>query len=156
MMSTTEEHEHAERYPECLIYWYERPEAFPFVRCSEDYVSSRTQYPVKQMIGHNYRVVGHAMIKDLVDARYTGRWLMRIFTVRDYDTTPEYGGFIPSEAVDPLTLAPNERGIKTDRCKVGRFPKHPYRSQSYLISRAAKVGDQYQRQMIEALQVQHV
>jgi hypothetical protein len=137
---------------ESRIYWHELPETLPFVRVSEDFVSSRTHYPLTRMVGHNYRVVGHGMLRPDVEPDYHHRrWTVRIFTVRDYDTTPERGGFIPTEAVDPLTLAPNVVGSVTDRCHVGVFPRHPYRSSRFLISRAARVGVQYQQQLVDAL-----
>jgi Family of unknown function (DUF6009) len=88
------------------------------VRVSQDLVAQREHYPLKKYRGHNYRVVGHAMLKPAVRS-LNRRFFMRIFTVRDYDQTPADGGFIPSEAVDPLTLAPNVSGRVTERCRDG-------------------------------------
>jgi hypothetical protein len=122
MRATPAEWFAARRAPEFMIHWAERPETLPFVRVSVDFVSRRERYPLKRYRGHNYRVVGHAMLKPLVTSD-GGRFQMRIFTVRDYDATPADGGFIPAEAVDPLTLAPNVAGHRTDRCRDGHFPR---------------------------------
>jgi hypothetical protein len=93
------------------IVWLEAPESLPFVRVSFVHVAHRTNMPRRCLRGHNYRVVGYATLSPHARRNLVARYWRRVFTVRDYD-----GGWVPTEAVDPLTLAPGVDGQVTARC----------------------------------------
>ena len=94
------------------IVWLEAPESLPFVRVSFVHVAHRSNMPRCHLRGHNYRVVGYATLSARARRNLVARYWRRVFTVRDYDD----GRWVPTEAVDPLTLAPGVDGQVTARC----------------------------------------
>ncbi len=111
--------EHEER-----IVWTEDVGDFDYVRQTVARLSTTRQKPV----GWNGtgRRVGYSVLRSDAPSGDTGRFVRRVFWVKDYDRSeqPEgtYKTCAPSEAVDPRTVAPGVLGKLTERAWGGPLP----------------------------------
>ena len=93
------------------IMWLENPHEFRFVRVV-DFSSFFFNNPPKKLQPTD-TIVGYTTGGEREYEEYPYK-LRRMFYVRDYDLAT-YLDCCPMEGVDPLTLAPNEPGIVTER-----------------------------------------
>jgi len=104
--------------PETAIVWVRNPEDFPFVRVKEVYATRRRGWAAK-WLPEGTILIGYAEVDTPRDVMW--RYRRRVFVLHegDYPLGKHYDWLTygrPSEAIDPLTLAPNEPGRQTDRC----------------------------------------
>ena len=91
------------------IVWFEDPSTLPFVRVVKTELRRRNVFPKSYRHNKVSRVVGFAVASPHDHFRIVLRdwFLTRIFVVRHSDRSPDDGGGLPGEAVDPLLIAPN-------------------------------------------------
>ncbi|MCX2179943.1 transcription factor [Streptomyces sp. SKN60] len=106
------------------IVWTEDVGGFDYVRQTVARLSTTRRKPV----GWNGagRRVGYSVLKSDAPSGDTGRFVRRVFWVKDYDRSEQpdgtYKTSAPSEAVDPRTVAPGVWGELTDRAWGGPLP----------------------------------
>lgn len=107
---------------EAQIVWLDNPEKWGYVREATIMVGTRmrpiSERQMKQRFGHFYKLVGYAILTPDAPSDSAGFFIRRIFWLKDYDRgcpNEKYHTGYPCEAVDPLTVAPNVLGKKTDR-----------------------------------------
>jgi hypothetical protein len=96
------------RTNETGIRWLESPLDHRYVRVAAFHSRSPVRRP-RQRKGAT-RVVGYSVV---ARAKGADRYERRMFVVHERDPWRFDGA--PAEAVDPLTVAPNERGRRTER-----------------------------------------
>ncbi|WP_327358763.1 DUF6009 family protein [Streptomyces sp. NBC_01304] len=106
---------------EAELVWLEDTSDLDYVRQSLDRLPSRRGKPAYHRDG---RMVGYAMLGPGAKAsRSSGTFRRRVFWLlpHDRDTAPGglYASGAPAEAVDPRTLAPGDKGRKTERSEGG-------------------------------------
>ncbi|MFH9667729.1 DUF6009 family protein [Streptomyces globisporus] len=100
------------------IVWTEEVEDYDYVRQSVERSSSTRRRPVA-WTGAGRRV-GYAVLRPAAPSGdVPGRFIRRVFWVKDYDRSEQpdgtYKTTAPSEAVDPRTVAPGVWGELTER-----------------------------------------
>jgi hypothetical protein len=106
---------------ETEIVWLEDISKLDYVRQSLDRLPSRRGKPAYHRDG---RMVGYAVLgPGAKPSRTSGTWRRRVFWLlphdRDTDEDGLYATGAPAEAVDPGTLAPGNKGRKTERSEGG-------------------------------------
>ncbi|MGR6998703.1 DUF6009 family protein [Yinghuangia aomiensis] len=99
------------------IVWLEDLERLDYVRQSLDRLPRRGGKPAYHRPG---RLVGYAVLgPDARASRASGTFLRRVIWLAPHDRDQEpdgvYATGTPSEAVDPRTIRPGEKGAKTER-----------------------------------------
>lgn len=116
--------DHAALEHEEQIVWTEDVGGFDYVRQTVTRLSTTRRKPV----GWNGtgRRVGYSVLKSDAPSGDTGRFVRRVFWVKDYDRSEQpdgtYKTSAPSEAVDPRTVAPGVLGELTERAWGGPLP----------------------------------
>ncbi|MFF5801868.1 DUF6009 family protein [Streptomyces sp. NPDC012746] len=100
------------------IIWTEDVGSFDYVRQTVAHLSTTRQKPVTWR--GTGRRVGYSVLKsDAPSGDTPGRFVRRVFWVKDYDRSEQpdgtYKTSAPSEAVDPRTVAPGVWGELTER-----------------------------------------
>jgi hypothetical protein len=106
---------------EADLVWLEDISTLDYVRQSLDRLPTRRGKPAYHRDG---RMVGYAVLgPGAKPSRSSGTFRRRVFWLlpHDRDTDPEglYATGAPAEAVDPRTLAPGNKGCKTERSEGG-------------------------------------
>lgn len=106
---------------EIELVWLEDVAQLDYVRQSLDRLPTRRGKPAYHRDG---RLVGYANLRPEAKAsRSSGTFRRRVFWLlpHDRDTAPVglYATGAPAEAIDPTTLAPTEKGHKTERSEGG-------------------------------------
>lgn len=106
------------------IVWTEDVSGFDYVRQTVERLSMTRRKPVGW---HGTgRRVGYSVLKSDAPSGDTGRFVRRVFWVKDYDRSEQpdgtYKTSAPSEAVDPRTVAPGVWGELTERAWGGPLP----------------------------------
>ncbi|MFF3787620.1 DUF6009 family protein [Streptomyces sp. NPDC001933] len=107
------------------IVWTEDVGGFDYVRQTVARLSTTRQKPVAW---HGTgRRVGYSVLKsDAPSGDTPGRFVRRVFWVKDYDRSEQPNGTYttsaPGEAVDPRTVAPGVWGELTERAWGGPLP----------------------------------
>lgn len=106
---------------EADFVWLEDPRHLDYVRQSLDRLPTRSGRPAYRRDG---RMVGYALLgAQAKPSRSSGTFRRRVFWLlpHDRDTDPAglYASGAPAEAVDPRTLAPGNKGRKTERSEGG-------------------------------------
>jgi len=103
---------------ELSIHWDEPIENLDYVRQSMAYSGTRSRPVTWRGPG---RRVGYAVLQPDADnvGRHRGSFDRRVFWLKDYDRDSDPNGVyqtgVPSEGIDPLTVAPGIWGEKTPR-----------------------------------------
>ncbi|MET8923701.1 DUF6009 family protein [Streptomyces sp. NPDC004623] len=100
------------------IVWTEKVEDYDYVRQAVERSASTRRRPVA-WTGAGRRV-GYAVLRPTAPSGdVPGRFIRRVFWVKDYDRSEQpdgtYKTTAPSEAVDPRTVAPGVWGELTER-----------------------------------------
>ncbi|MEU6381141.1 DUF6009 family protein [Streptomyces sp. NPDC046909] len=106
---------------EADLVWLEDISTLDYVRQSLDRLPTRRGKPAYHRDG---RMVGYALLgPGAKPSRSSGTFRRRVFWLlpHDRDTDPEglYATGAPAEAVDPRTLGPGSKGLKTERSEGG-------------------------------------
>ncbi|WP_250306168.1 DUF6009 family protein [Streptomyces sp. A 4/2] len=106
---------------EAGFVWLEDTRHLDYVRQSLDRLPTRRGKPAYHRDG---RMVGYALLgAQAKPSRSSGTFRRRVFWLlpHDRDTEPAglYSSGAPAEAVDPRTLAPGSKGLKTERSEGG-------------------------------------
>lgn len=106
------------------LVWLEDISRLDYVRQSLDRLPTRCGRPAYRRDG---RLVGYALLgPQAKPSRLSGTFRRRLFWLlpHDRDTVPDglYATGSPAEAVDVLTLAPGDRGRRTERSAGGPRP----------------------------------
>ncbi|MCW7947298.1 transcription factor [Streptomyces hygroscopicus] len=106
---------------ETELVWLEDVDDLDYVRQSLDRLPTRRGKPAYHRPG---RMVGYALLGSAAKAsRSSGTFRRRVFWLlpHDRDSEPKglYAKGAPAEAVDPRTLAPRVKGVKTERSEGG-------------------------------------
>jgi hypothetical protein len=106
---------------ETAVVWLEDVSGLDYVRQSLDRLPTRRGKPAYH---RNGRMVGYAQLgPDAKPSRFSGTFRRRVFWLlpHDRDTAPEglYATGAPAEAVDPRTVAPGSKGLRTVRSEGG-------------------------------------
>ncbi|MFB8403092.1 DUF6009 family protein [Streptomyces sp. NPDC055912] len=116
--------DHADSEHEEQIVWTEDMGGFDYVRQTEARLSTTRRKPVAwNGVG---RRVGYSVLKTDAPSVDTGRFVRRVFWVKDYYRSEQpdgtYKASAPSEAVDPRTVAPGVLGELTELAWGGPLP----------------------------------
>jgi hypothetical protein len=106
---------------ETALVWLEEVTDLDYVRQSLDRLPTRQGRPAYHRDG---RMVGYALLGPRArPSRSSGTFRRRVFWLlpHDRDSIPDglYAIGAPAEAIDPRTLAPGNRGRKTERSEGG-------------------------------------
>ncbi|MEV7003693.1 DUF6009 family protein [Streptomyces sp. NPDC093982] len=106
---------------ETALVWLEEVAGLDYVRQSLDRLPTRQGRPAYHRDG---RMVGYALLGPRArPSRSSGTFRRRVFWLlpHDRDSVPDglYAIGAPAEAIDPRTLAPGNRGRKTERSEGG-------------------------------------
>ncbi|WP_129312327.1 DUF6009 family protein [Streptomyces sp. L2] len=106
---------------ETELVWLEDVNCLDYVRQSLDRLPSRRGKPAYYRDG---RMVGYAQLGPRArPSRSSGTFRRRVFWLlpHDRDSVPDglYASGAPAEAIDPRTLAPGDKGRKTERSEGG-------------------------------------
>ncbi len=109
---------------EAALVWLEDIGGLDYVRQSLDRLPTRRGRPAYHRDG---RMVGYAQLgPGAKPSRSSGTFRRRVFWLlpHDRDTDPAglYATGAPAEAVDPSTVAPGSKGLKTGRSEGGLRP----------------------------------
>jgi hypothetical protein len=106
---------------ETAFVWLEEVADLDYVRQSLDRLPTRQGRPAYRRDG---RMVGYALLgPNAKPSRSSGTFRRRVFWLlpHDRDSVPDglYSCGAPAEAIDPRTLAPGNKGRKTERSEGG-------------------------------------
>ncbi|MDX3542875.1 DUF6009 family protein [Streptomyces europaeiscabiei] len=107
------------------IVWTEDIERFDYVRQSVQLSVATRRGPVAWK-GNGHRVGYGVLQADAPSGDVPGKFIRRVFWVKDHDRSEQPSGLYkstaPSEAVDPRTVTPGVWGELTERAWGGPFP----------------------------------
>ncbi|MDX3763407.1 DUF6009 family protein [Streptomyces sp. AK02-04a] len=106
---------------EAELVWLEDVNGLDYVRQSLERLPTRRGRPAYYRDG---RMVGYAQLSPKArSSRSSGTFRRRVFWLlpHDRDSVPDglYASGAPAEAIDPRTLAPGDKGRKTERSEGG-------------------------------------